>query len=340
MLRDECEAEPRADAVARRRAACESFEDALPFTLGDARTAVFDGEAEPSRRCCGQFDPEGPSTVIPGVLEQVAENTLESHLVERDLVRCAADCHDGYVGFTEPGRHPLRQIDERDIFDVQIRCPGIEPREFQQVDHHAVEPAHLVDDDVEGLLSPLREFVTPPVEDLDRGGEGRDRRPQLVADVGREASLPLDAGLDGVGHVVERSGESVEVRVGFRGEARVESARCDVGSGVGHLAQWPEQTPAGGQPEQGGEYHRAERSEQQRREDRCQSRRGLGERERLEIAGVVLGDVHAHGDVVGSVDRGVLERARAAADAVDESFGEVGDRVEHARTRSRGGRVA
>ncbi len=62
------------------------------------------------------------------------------------------------------------------------------------------------------------------------------------------------------------------------------------------------------------------------------------ERERLEVARVVLGDVHADGDVVRTVDRRVLESAGAGEDAVDEPLGEVGDRVQDAgaRPRSRG----
>ncbi len=155
-----------------------------------------------------------------------------------------------------------------------------------------------------------------------------------MADVRGEARLALDAGLDRIGHVVERPGEPVEVGIGFGGETCVESARGDVGGGVGDLAERPEQATARGESEQGGQDHRAQRTQQQSGQDRRQRRLRLRQRKRLEVARVVLRDVHADGDVVGAVDGCVLECAGAGADAVDESLGEVGDRVQHAGARS------
>ena len=49
------------------------------------------------------------------------------------------------------------------------------------------------------------QVVAPGVEHLDRGRQRGERRAQLVADVGGEARLALDAALHGVGHVVERA---------------------------------------------------------------------------------------------------------------------------------------
>ena len=81
--------------------------------------------------------------------------------------------------------------------------------------------------------------------------------------------------------------------------------------------------------------------EQQGGEDGGQRRLGLVERERLEVAGVVLGDVDADGDVVGRRRSSAFWSALSAvADGVDEALGEVGDRMEHARARPRCGRVA
>ena len=117
---------------------------------------------------------------------------------------------------------------------------------------------HLVDDDVEGLLGSFGDVVAATVQHLDRGGERGDRRSQFVADVGREAGLAFDAGLHGVGHVVERSGEPVEVGIGLGGESGVEPARGDVRRRVGDLAEWAQQSSAGRQSEQRGEHDRAE----------------------------------------------------------------------------------
>ena len=84
--------------------------------------------------------------------------------------------------------------------------------------------------------------------------EGGDRRPQLVADVGREAHLALDPRLHGVGHVVERPGEAVEVGVARRLEPGAEPAGGDLPGGVGDPAQRTQQAAAGRPAEERGEH--------------------------------------------------------------------------------------
>jgi hypothetical protein len=340
VLPHERQTESGTDAVPGRAPAGEPFEDPIPFALCDAGSAVLDGEAEASRRSRRQLDPDGSTAVVACVLQQVPEDTFEADLVERGPPRQSVHGDDRHIGLSESRRHPPCQVDERHVLDVEIRGSGVDAGEFEQIDHHAVESPHLIDDDVERLLGPFRDVVAAPVEDLDGGGERSDRRPEFVAHVGREAGLTFDAGLDGVGHVVERPGETVEVRVGFGGEPRVETSRGDVGGSVCDLTERSEQPAAGGEPEQGGQHHRAERTQQQCGQDRRQRRLGPGEREGLEVARVVLGDVHTDGDVAGSVDVGVLQCAGAVAHAVDESLREVGDRVQDAGTGARCGRIA
>ena len=75
---------------------------------------------------------------------------------------------------------------------IEIGGAGVEPRQFEQVDHHVVEASDLTDDDVERLLRAFGDVVAPGVEHLDRGGERGDRRAQFVADVGREPLLAFD----------------------------------------------------------------------------------------------------------------------------------------------------
>ena len=70
-----------------------------------------------------------------------------------------------------------------------------------------------------------------------------------MAHVGSEAGLTFDAALHGVGHVVERADEPVEVGVGLGFEAGVEVPRGQLAGGAGHPRQGPEEPPAGVGPE-------------------------------------------------------------------------------------------
>ena len=65
----------------------------------------------------------------------------------------------------------------------------------------------------------------------------------------------------------------------------------------------------------------------ERREQSVERPRGRLERQRLEVSGVVFRDVHTDGDVLIAADVGVLRRRAFGPNRVDESIGEVGDRV-------------
>ena len=150
----------------------------------------------------------------------------------------------GQVGEAVAGGHPGAQGGDVDLLGVQVGRPGVDARQLEEVDDHGVEAAHLADDDVEGLLGAVGELAAPSVDDLGGGGQGGDRGAQLVADVGGEAGLALDAGLHGVGHVVERVGEPVEVGIALAGDARVEVAGGDLAGGVGDPPERAEQAAA------------------------------------------------------------------------------------------------
>ena len=84
-----------------------------------------------------------------------------------------------------------------------------------------------------------------PFEHVGRGLQGGDRRAQLVADVGDEPALALDAGLHGVGHAVERLHERRQVGVALGRDAGVEVAGGDLLGRLGHPAERAQQAPAG-----------------------------------------------------------------------------------------------
>ncbi len=69
----------------------------------------------------------------------------------------------------------MRQIDEIELFDVEVGRARVETGEFEQIHHHVVEPPHLADDDVERLLGAFGDVVAAGIEHLDGGRQGGDR---------------------------------------------------------------------------------------------------------------------------------------------------------------------
>ena len=229
----------------------------------------------------------GPPPWVVGVLEQVAEDPLEPHPVDQRLALGAAVDLDRQIAVAVALGDPVAQVDEVDLLGVEIGRAGVEARELEQVDHHRVEASHLADHDVERLLAAVGQIVAAGVEHLDRRRQGGDRRAQLVADVGGEALLAFDPLLHGVGHVVERAGEPIEVGIGLLLEPRVEPTVGDVAGGVGDPRQRSQQPTAGRPPEERRQQRRQDRPDDQRRGQQPQRALGRVERERLEVPGVV-----------------------------------------------------
>ena len=177
---------------------------------------------------------------------------------------------DRQVGEPVPGGDAPAQRLDLDLLGVQVGGPGVDARQLEEVDDHGVEPPHLADDDVERLLGAVGQLAAAAVDDLGGGGQRGDRRAQLVADVGGEAGLPLDAGLHGVGHVVERVGEPVEVGVALAHDARVEVAGGDLAGGVGDPPERAQQPPARPPPDEARQQDRDERADDEREQDRAQ----------------------------------------------------------------------
>ena len=112
-------------------------------------------------------------------------------------------------------------------------APDVEAGDLEQVLDELLEAVDVGHQQVERGAGPLGHLVAAVLEHLDRGGQGHERGAQLVADVGGEAGVALDAVLEGLGHLVERLGEEVEVGVAADGQAGVEAP---AGDGLGGLA--------------------------------------------------------------------------------------------------------
>ena len=235
---------------------------------------------------------------------------------------------DREVGEAVAGGDAGAQRGDVDLLGVDVGRPGVDAGQLEQVDDHGVEAADLADDDVERLLGAVGELAAAAVDDLGGGGQGGDRGAQLVADVGGEAGLALDAGLDGVGHVVERVGQPVEVGVALAGDARVEVAGGDLPGGVGDPPQRSQQAPARPPPDAGGQQDRDGAADDEGQQDRAQRAFGRAELERLVVAGVDVGDADADADVV------VVGRARSAARPTPRRRRPGGGRRGSSRTRT------
>ena len=220
VLGDEGEAEAGADAVAGRAAAGEALEDAHPLAAGHAGPASSTATSRNGPSVGSIEMRTGPPpwwTAFSSRLARIRSKRSLSTTAVCGARLPAVVTSIGEVGEAVAGGDPPAQRLDVDLLGVQVGRPGVDARQLEEVDHHGVEAAHLADDDVERLLGAVGQLAAPAVDDLGGGGEGGDRRAQLVADVGGEAGLPLDAGLHGVGHVVERVGEPVEVGVALGG---------------------------------------------------------------------------------------------------------------------------
>ncbi len=182
--------------------------------------------------------------MVGRVVEQVAQDALESDAVDVSRSFGSPMDLDGQVAESVPLRHPVAQFDEVDRFGVEVGGARVEPGQLEQVDDHRIEAADLADHHIEGLLRAVGQVGPFGVEYLDGRRERGDRRAQLVADVGSESLLAFDTCLYGVGHVVEGTGESVEIGVVRRVESGVERTLGERLSGVGDSTQRSQQTSA------------------------------------------------------------------------------------------------
>ena len=138
--------------------------------------------------------------------------------------------------------------------------------------------------------------MTAAAHDVDRRADGGQRRAQLVAHVGGEAGLPVDAVLEGVDHLVEGGDQRGEVGIALGVEAGVEGAVGDPGGGRRHAPQRPQHPAAGVAADAGAAESGEGGSEGQGPGQQPESPIELPERDELEVGGLGRrqGDTHRH----------------------------------------------
>ena len=169
-------------------------------------------------------DHRGPAAVVRRVLQQVGHHAFEPALVDADVDRLHVG-RDHHVGVdahvsevAEAGLDgPLHQFADVDLLEEDIHRAGIGPGHLEQVADHALEPAQVVAQQLQGALGTGGQLVAVRLEHLERGRQRGEGRAQFVADVGVETGLALDPGLHLVDHGVERGGQALEVGIGRLG---------------------------------------------------------------------------------------------------------------------------
>ena len=224
MLGHQRQAEPGTDPVASGRAAREALEDALSLAPCHAGTRILDRQQHVGPLAGFDADPLRAATVLARVVEKVGEDALEAQLVDPHRARRGRVDIDRHVAEPVSLGDARHQVVETQLLAVGVRDAGVDARQLQEVEHHLVEPPHLVHHHIEGLLCAFGKVRPSGIEHFDRRAERGDGGPQLVADVGSELRFPLDTGLHRVGHVVERLGEPVELGVALGREPRVQPA--------------------------------------------------------------------------------------------------------------------
>ena len=139
----------------------------------------------------------------------------------------------------------LHELVDTDVVEGELGRAGVEAGYLEQVRDHPLEAAQLRGQEIQRPPRPLRKVVSAGFQHADRGRQRRQRRAQLVADVGGEARFALDPLLEPVGHAVERGGERGQVGLVEGLQTGVEAPSGDGDGGVGHVAQRP-QRPATG----------------------------------------------------------------------------------------------
>ena len=179
--------------------------------------------------------------MLAGVVEEVAEDPLEPARVGLDHERLAREIE---RGLRKPGRGDRRdQPAEVDRLERDLLGPRIEPGDLHQVVDQRPEPTHVAHQQLAGPPALRRQLTEVLAQDRRLGDQRRQRRSQLVGDIGDEAPVlglgrlqPPDRVAERLGHPVEPLGPRPELVVRGDRHARRQVAAFDpLGGPAGRL---------------------------------------------------------------------------------------------------------
>ena len=119
--------------------------------------------------------------MLAGVVEEIGEDPLEPARVGLDDHAVIGELEHGVpvVG----GRDVPDEAVEVDGLDPDLLARRVEPRQLHQVLDEDAHPPDVLDHELARPAGLRRQRIEVVAEDRHLGDEGRDRRPQLVADV-------------------------------------------------------------------------------------------------------------------------------------------------------------
>jgi hypothetical protein len=132
-------------------------------------------------------------TVLDRVDKEVPQYPLDAPRIDLGL-GLTAFMH-GNLGVVRFGQsqvgidHAPDQITQIDLLDVELGRAGIEARDLQQVAEQRLEAIQLVLQEFRGARRDRIEFITRLLQHLRCHPDGRQRRTQLVGDIGDESLL-------------------------------------------------------------------------------------------------------------------------------------------------------
>ncbi len=218
VLERDRQAQPGAarGAGARRVGPPEAIEDVLHLLLRHADAVVpHDDRDRAVVLRDGHLD-RALLGVLDGVDHEVAQDALDPARVEVGRGVGVGQPHGDpdVLGLRERGgllHHGHDQVAQVTALGVEHGCTGVEPADLQQVRQERLEPVDLAEEQLGGAAGVRVQLVARLVDDLARHADSRQRRAQLVRDVGDEPALhggellhAPDLVLQALGHLVER----------------------------------------------------------------------------------------------------------------------------------------
>ena len=216
----------------------------------------------------------------------------------------------------------LHELVDTDVVEGELGRAGVEAGYLEQVRDHPLEAAQLRGQEIQRPPRPLRKVVSAGFQHADRGRQRRQRRAQLVADVGGEARFALDPLLEPVGHAVERGGERGQVGLVEGLQTGVEAPSGDGDGGVGHVAQRPQRPATGPAADEDAGDGDGDRARSQGEGQDPQRVIELLQREHLEVGGSDDRDRDAHSHLQGTGQVEALTGGRPSGDLAAEVRGE------------------